>query len=42
VPTLVARRYDAMLYVDESRAVDPLHMPVRVDGEAPETFPSGV
>jgi len=41
VPTLIARRYDAFLYIDETRAVDPLHMPVRIGGEAPETFPSG-
>jgi len=41
VPTIVPRRYDAFLYVDETRAVDPLHMPVRVDGEMPETYPSG-
>ena len=42
VPTIVPRRYDAVLYIDESRAVDPLHMPVRVDGEPAETYPSGV
>jgi erythromycin esterase-like protein len=42
VPTIVPRRYDAMLFIDETRAVDPLHMPIRVDGEAPETYPSGV
>ena len=42
VPTLVARRYDAFIHVDQSRALSPLHMPVRVDGELPETFPSGV
>ena len=42
VPTIVPRRYDAFLYIDETRAVDPLHMPVRVDGEMPETYPSGV
>lgn len=41
VPTLVAMRYDAMLYIDETRAVDPLHMAVRVGGEPPETYPSG-
>jgi erythromycin esterase-like protein len=41
VPTIVPRRYDAMVYVDESRAVNPLHMPVRVDGELPETYPTG-
>jgi erythromycin esterase-like protein len=42
VPTVVPRRYDAFIYVDETRAVDPLHMPVRVDGERPETYPSGM
>jgi erythromycin esterase-like protein len=42
VPTIVPRRYDAFLFVDETRAVDPLHMAVRVDGEPPETYPSGV
>jgi erythromycin esterase-like protein len=42
VPTIVPRRYDAMLYIDETRAVDPLHMPVHVGGDAPETYPSGV
>ena len=42
VPTIVPRRYDAFIYIDETRAVDPLHMPVRVDGEPPETYPSGV
>jgi erythromycin esterase-like protein len=42
VPTIVPRRYDAFLYLDETRAVDPLHMPIRIDGEPPETYPSGV
>jgi len=42
VPTIMARRYDAFLYIDETRAVDPLHMRVHVDGEPPETYPSGV
>jgi erythromycin esterase len=41
VPTVVPRRYDAFLYIDETRAVDPLHMPVHVGGEPPETYPSG-
>lgn len=41
VPTIVPRRYDAFLFIDETRAVDPLHMPVRVGGDAPETYPSG-
>ena len=42
VPTIVPRRYDAFLYIDETRAVDPLHMPAHVGGEPPETYPSGV
>ncbi len=42
VPTIIPRRYDAMIYIDETHAVDPLHMPVRVDGEVPETYPSGM
>ena len=42
VPTVVPRRYDAFVFVDESKALSPLHMPVKVDGELPETFPSGV
>ena len=40
VPTLIPRRYDAFLYIDETHALSPLHMPVKV-GEVPETFPSG-
>lgn len=42
VPTIVPRRYDAFIHIDESRAVDALHMPVKVDGEALETWPSGM
>jgi erythromycin esterase-like protein len=40
VPTLMPRRYDAFVFIDETHALSPLHMPVRV-GEVPETFPSG-
>jgi erythromycin esterase-like protein len=40
VPTIVPRRYDAFIFVDETHALSPLHLPVRV-GEVPETFPSG-
>jgi erythromycin esterase len=42
VPTIVPRRYDAFLFIDETRAVDPLHMPVTVDAEVPETYPTGM
>lgn len=41
VPTILPERYDAFIYIEESKAVDPLHMPASVDGDIPETFPSG-
>jgi hypothetical protein len=32
-----------MLYIDETSALDPLHMPVTVSGgDEPETYPSGM
>ena len=42
VPTIVPRRYDAFIHIEETAGVDALHMPVLVDGEPPETFPSGM
>jgi erythromycin esterase-like protein len=42
VPTVLPRRYDAFLYLEETEALHPLHLQPRVDGEVPETFPSGV
>ena len=42
VPTIVPRRYDAFIHIEETVGVDALHMPVLVDGEPPETFPSGM
>jgi erythromycin esterase-like protein len=42
VPTIVPRRYDAFLQFEETVGVDALHMPVLVDGEPPETYPSGM
>jgi erythromycin esterase-like protein len=43
VPTVLPRRYDAFLYLDETRALRPLHeLKARVTGEVPETFPTGV
>jgi hypothetical protein len=42
VPTRVPRRYDAFVFIDETRAVDPLHMPAMVGPDAPETYPSGM
>ena len=42
VPTITSRRYDAFVFVEETRAVDPLHMAIRVDGDMPKTSPSGM
>ena len=42
VPTVLPRRYDAFLYIDETAALHPLHLEPREDHEPPETFPSGV
>jgi erythromycin esterase-like protein len=42
VPTVLPRRYDALLYVERSRALEPLHAVERPDAEPADTFPSGV
>jgi erythromycin esterase len=43
VPTVLARRYDAFLYLDQTRALHPFHdVGVQDEGEVPETYPSGV
>ena len=43
MPTVLPRRYDAFLYLDETRALHPLHeVQPRDEGEVPETYPSGV
>ncbi len=42
VPTVLPLRYDALLYIDESRALQPLHLEARADGEPPETYPFAV
>ena len=46
VPTVLAKRYDAFLYIDETHALHPLHMPEvkeeQQDKELPETFPTGL
>ena len=43
VPSIMPHRYDAMIYIDETNAVDALHMPVVVTGgDEPETYPSGM
>jgi erythromycin esterase-like protein len=44
VPTILPRRYDAFLYIDQSTALRPLFRPAEAEEpeEAPETFPTGV
>jgi erythromycin esterase len=42
VPSVLPYRYDALLHIDRSRAVQPLHMEPHPDAEPPETFPSGM
>jgi erythromycin esterase len=42
VPTVLPLRYDAFLYIDETRAVHPLHIQPREGAEPPETYPWNV
>ncbi len=42
VPTALARRYDAFLYLDATRALNPLHLAPHDRGEPPETYPWNV
>jgi erythromycin esterase len=42
VETILPIRYDAFLFIDETYALHPLHMPVSPDEELPETFPTGL
>ena len=41
VPTVLPRRYDAFLYIDESHALHPLHIAPADGKEPPETYPWG-
>jgi erythromycin esterase-like protein len=42
VETILPIRYDAFLFIDETHALHPLHIPVSPDEELPETFPTGL
>jgi erythromycin esterase len=42
VPTVLPKRYDAFLFLDETRALHPLHILQRDGADAPETYPWGV
>jgi erythromycin esterase len=41
VPTALSRRYDALLYIDETNALHPLPVTIDPREEIPETYPSG-
>jgi hypothetical protein len=41
VPTVLPFRYDALIHIDRSRAVRPLHLAQQAGREPPETYPSG-
>jgi erythromycin esterase-like protein len=42
VPTNISLRYDAFLFIDETHALNPLHVQTINDKDLPETFPTGV
>lgn len=42
VPTNISLRYDAFLFIDETHALNPLHVQNINDKDLPETFPTGV
>lgn len=39
VASVLPKRYDAFLFIDETRALRPLHVPALDDAEPPLTFP---
>lgn len=41
VPTILSLRYDALLYIDNTNALYPLHIKPMKDKDLPETFPRG-
>ena len=42
VPTEVTQRYDALLFLDETSALKPLHVRAGFEHEVPETYPTGL
>lgn len=43
VATKLSSRYDALLFIDKTNALSPLHMEqIKIDRDLPESFPSGV
>jgi erythromycin esterase len=42
VPTILSKRYDALIFIDKTNALSPLHMHITKSKDLPETFPTGV
>ncbi len=42
VPTVLPRRYDTFLFIDETAALHPLHLEPETTDEPPKTFPTGM
>lgn len=42
VPTVLPQRYDAFLFIEQTRALSPLHLRAQMPEEAPETYPTGM
>ncbi|MHB0939655.1 MAG: erythromycin esterase family protein [Armatimonadota bacterium] len=42
VPTVLPERYDAVLYIDHTEALHPLHLTPKTTHEPPETYPWGL
>jgi len=41
VPTILSSRYDALLFIDNTTALSPLHIEPSEDKDLPETYPTG-
>jgi erythromycin esterase-like protein len=42
VPTILPLRYDALIFIDKTTALSPLHMQSAKDRDLPETYPTGM
>jgi len=42
VPTILPKRYDAFIYIEEAHALHPLHLKPHAGHDPPETYPWGV
>ncbi|MGN6347906.1 MAG: erythromycin esterase family protein [Candidatus Nitrosocosmicus sp.] len=42
VPTILSKRYDSLIFIDNTNALSPLHLHPIKNKDLPETFPTGV